>query len=164
MVLLLVLGKTGTLRGKVNFELLGGDDLSPLSACSVPQRKTHFGWCNLKKMTSLLLTGTHDFEHRCTGMSGYAASCSQSSFQGPHPCSHLYPRQENVPWRYTSGTPWLPQLGKLKKCIQLCKCRDPELHIALFCSLILVYFHFIFICMPAQLQTSEEGYTLFLLP
>lgn len=35
-----------------------------------------------------------------------------------------------------------PQLGKLKKCIQLCKCRALELHITPSCSLILFYFDF----------------------
>lgn len=96
-------------------------------------------------------------------MAGYVASCSQGSFRGPHACTHLHPRQ-NMQQRWASGTPWLPQLGKPKKCIQLCKYRDLELHITSFCSLTLFYFDFLFICKPAQLQNSEEGCTFFLLP
>lgn len=95
-------------------------------------------------LTSLPLTKTCDFfKHHCTGMTEYVASCSQGSFRGLHACSHLHPRQ-NVQQRWASGTPWLPQLGKRKKHIQLRKCRDLELHVTCFCSLALFYFGLIF--------------------
>lgn len=115
------------------------------------------------EVTPLPLMEAYNFSsHLSTAMAGYLASCSQGSFQGPHARAHLYARQNTQQW-WASGWLQLPQLGKLKKCIQFCRHRDLGLHITCFCSLTLFYFDLIFICKLAQLRSSEEGCAFFLL-